>query len=292
MRALAFAFLLAACTGETAPDVQTRAPVAAIAPPALPAFFDCLRSQNATLVGAHRGGPAPGYPENAMATFARTLARTPALLEIDVAQTRDGILVLMHDDTVERTTNGAGRVDSLSLEQFRALRLDDSRDRESPPTLADALDWAEGRTILELDIKEGVPFAAVVEAVQRAAATERVIVIVYSTAAAIRLSRLEPDLMLSVPIDEERDLDRLRRAGVVLDRVLAWTGTRAPDRALYQRLRARGVEIIIGARSDVGYGALVRDGVSLIASDDPEAAYRGIDAADGDGWAGERCLRQ
>ncbi|MGE0044356.1 MAG: glycerophosphodiester phosphodiesterase family protein [Hyphomonadaceae bacterium] len=302
--ALAALFLFG-CEQITAPEAEAPgAQSAAIAPPVLSEFFDCLRRENAAVVAAHRGGPTRGYPENAMATFARTLGRVPALLEIDVGQLRDGTLVLMHDDDVSRTTNGSGRLDEMNLEAFRALRLRNSRDGEGPATLQEALDWADGRTVLELDIKEGVPFEAVVEAVQRAVATERVIVIVYSTGAAIRLHRLEPDLMISVPIDEAGDLDRLRRVGVPLDRVLAWTGTQARDGALYETLRARGVEVIYGAlggadsfderaaRGAEDYGSLLREGVTLIATDEPEAAYRGLDQADGEGWAAERCLRE
>ena len=44
----------------------------------LPAFFDCLRAHSATIVSAHRGGPAPGYAENAIPTFEHTLSLAPA----------------------------------------------------------------------------------------------------------------------------------------------------------------------------------------------------------------------
>ncbi len=304
-RLAAFAALaLAACEAveEAAPPPPAvTAPGVAMAPLVLSEFFDCVRREGATLIAAHRGGPAPGYPENALATFARTSARTPALLEVDVNITRDGALVLMHDDTVERTTNGTGRVDQMTRAEFAALSLEGSRDGEAPPTLQQALDWAEGRAILELDIKQGVPFEAVVEAVQRAVATERVVMIVYSTSAAIRLHRLEPDLMISVPIATQADLERLRRARVPLDRILAWTGVAEADADLNAALAARGVEVLFGAlgggarRDDPWTGrdfaALREEGVHVIAADDVDAAWRAIDDADGEGWAAARCLR-
>ena len=65
------------------------------------------------LVSAHRGGPVPGLPENAVETFEYALNHAPALIETDVRRTADGVLVLMHDETLDRTTTGTGRVDDV-----------------------------------------------------------------------------------------------------------------------------------------------------------------------------------
>src|SRR5690606_14014954 len=62
------------------------------------------------LVSAHRGGPRKGFPENCIETFENTLSHTPALLEIDPHYTKDRQIVLMHDPTLDRTTNGHGKV--------------------------------------------------------------------------------------------------------------------------------------------------------------------------------------
>ncbi len=89
------------------------------------AFFDCLRESGQTVVAAHRGGPEPGFAENAIPTFENTLTQAPALLEIDIRETSDGALVLMHDDTLERTTTGAGAVREATLAELQALSLED-----------------------------------------------------------------------------------------------------------------------------------------------------------------------
>ena len=140
------AFALAACgavaTSYTVSPEAAQPQANALAPSDLSAFFDCLRTSRQTVVAAHRGGPEPGYAENAIETFAHTLSHAPALLEIDIARTRDGALVLMHDDTVERTTTGEGAVSELTLEQFRALSLEDEMGAAldaHPPTLREAL---------------------------------------------------------------------------------------------------------------------------------------------------------
>src|SRR5262249_7769247 len=157
---IALAFALAACgqqQGGSTPsssNAPAPAPGAMLTPVNLPAFFDCLRTRSQTLVSAHRGGPARGFAENSIETFEHTLVQAPAFMEVDIARTRDGQLVLMHDDTVDRTTNGTGDVASLTLRQFQALRLKDDGGAlldAHPPSLRQALDWARGRTVLELD---------------------------------------------------------------------------------------------------------------------------------------------
>jgi glycerophosphoryl diester phosphodiesterase len=70
-----------------------------------------LRERGFVAVSAHRGGPGPGLAENAIPTFRNTLiAARGAFLEVDVSQTADGVLVLMHDDRADRTTTGTGAI--------------------------------------------------------------------------------------------------------------------------------------------------------------------------------------
>jgi glycerophosphoryl diester phosphodiesterase len=283
-------------------------PVAPIAPDNLSKFFDCLRRENAALVAAHRGGSVRGFPENALHTFDRTLSLAPAMIEADVSMTRDGELVLMHDQSVERTTNGRGRIADLTLDEFRGLRLKDETGAlldAHPPTLREALDWAKNKTILELDVKRGVPFERVVETIDEADAEDRVVVIVYNEADAIIVHRLNDRLMISAPISSEGDVERLRRARVNLERLLAWTGTEEPNVELNTWLRARGIEVLFGTlggrdswdarfarEGERGYGAFAQLGLQVIASDRPLAAHRALDQWDGEGWAASRCLER
>jgi glycerophosphoryl diester phosphodiesterase len=273
----------------------------------LPAFFDCLRENSQTLVAAHRGGPSPGYAENAIATFEHTVSQIPALLEIDVARTRDGALVLMHDDDVDRTTTGRGAVNDLTLAEFQALNLqdDDGRTLDAhPPSLREALDWAAGKAILELDVKRSVAFEDVAAAAREAGAENRVIVITYSVAAARRMARIAPELMIATTIENQTDLRDLQNARVDLTRIIAWTGIEEPNAALNVALAQAGVEAAFGtvggARSwdnrftqngEDQYAAFAETGLQLIASDRPLDAVRDLDAHDGvDGYGALQCL--
>jgi glycerophosphoryl diester phosphodiesterase len=69
---------------------------------------------------AHRGGAGLG-PENTIETFKRSLAAGADTLEMDLRMTKDGHIVILHDATVERTTDGEGSVEKMSLSQIKAL---------------------------------------------------------------------------------------------------------------------------------------------------------------------------
>lgn len=82
------------------------------------AFFH--EDQNRPLVIAHRGG-AGLAPENTLVAFQKALNLGVDVLEFDVQMTKDGHLVVIHDETVDRTTNGEGKVAQLTLEELKSL---------------------------------------------------------------------------------------------------------------------------------------------------------------------------
>jgi glycerophosphoryl diester phosphodiesterase len=84
---------------------------------------------------AHRGGAAYA-PENTLAAFRRGIIEGDDWLEMDVQMTKDGALVVIHDETVDRTTNGRGQVGDLTLAQIRAL---DAGQGERVPTFDEVL---------------------------------------------------------------------------------------------------------------------------------------------------------
>ncbi len=303
----ACALALAACEQQSANQQPTESAAAyTLAPADLAGFFDCLREQGQTVVAAHRGGPEPGFAENAIETFENTLRHTPAMLEIDIRETADGVLVLKHDEELDRTTTATGLLEEATLAELQALRLRDENGQTLDariPTLRAALDWAAGKAVLELDVKRGVSFENVVAEVRAANAADRVIFITYSVPAAIRVHRLAPELMISTSIGSEADLEELERARVDLTRILAWTGIDEPNSALNAALAQRGVEVLFGtlggreswdnrfaASGDDQYAEFAETGIHLIATDRPAAAARDLDAADGvEGFGAKQC---
>jgi glycerophosphoryl diester phosphodiesterase len=146
---------------------------------------------------AHRGASGL-YPENTMLAFRRAVEIGVDYLEVDVHLTRDGELVVIHDETLERTTNGTGLVHDHTLAQMQAL---DAGQGEHVPLLQEVFELARHNdTRLCLEVKGIDPHAALditaalVEAVQAAHLTPRVVVTSFIPAALRRAKDLEPAL--------------------------------------------------------------------------------------------------
>lgn len=109
-------------------------------------------------LAAHRGGPQDGkHPENGLRAFADAAKSGVRYLEVDVHLSSDGVPVVMHDGTLERTTDGAGPVGAYSRERLSAMRLrapSGKISRERVPTLDEVAAIAEGAGIgLLVDMK-------------------------------------------------------------------------------------------------------------------------------------------
>ncbi|MDK2746383.1 MAG: glycerophosphodiester phosphodiesterase family protein [Brevundimonas sp.] len=259
--------------------------------PAMAAYFDCVRD-GGVAISAHRAVSAMDQPENSIAAIMATGRAIPgAILELDAVLTKDGHLVLMHDETMDRTTTGQGRVADLTLAQVKAARLKASNGAltdAAPPTLGEALD-AAGRVgaIASLDLKPAdgattVDLArAIIAEVRRSGAQNRVILITYNDADARAVAALAPEMMISAGLNGVEDLD-----GLNASQILAWTGTREERPALWSALRQAGIEVQFGTlgaegrRRDDRYAAdgdvseyrdLFRQGVTVIATDTPLA---------------------
>jgi glycerophosphoryl diester phosphodiesterase len=101
---------------------------------------------------AHRGASST-RPENTISSFAEALLLGSRILELDVRLSKDGVAVVMHDATVDRTTDGIGAVHELDARAIAALNAGTPEAPEAPPTLAEVLDLASGRAALALEIK-------------------------------------------------------------------------------------------------------------------------------------------
>ncbi|MGB6837413.1 MAG: glycerophosphodiester phosphodiesterase family protein [Dehalococcoidia bacterium] len=90
-------------------------------------------------------------PENTLLGVRRAIELGADGIEIDVHASRDGVPVLIHDDTVDRTTDGSGAVSQMTLARLQKL---DAGDGERVPTLAETLDLTRGRVLLVMEVKQ------------------------------------------------------------------------------------------------------------------------------------------
>ncbi len=105
------------------------------------------------MVMAHRGD-WKNHPENSLAGIASCIEMGLDFVEVDIKKTKDGHLVLLHDATLDRTTNGTGKVADFTLAELRGLKLRNSNGsitNESIPTLAEAMLLAKDRIFVFID---------------------------------------------------------------------------------------------------------------------------------------------
>jgi glycerophosphoryl diester phosphodiesterase len=129
-------------------------------------------------------------PENTLAGIRAALQMGADAIEVDVQASADGVPVLMHDLTVDRTTSGSGDLASLTLRQLQAL----DAGGEPVPTFAQALELARGRALLVAEIKRPGCEAAVAEVIRHTDALEDVMVWSFLPPALEAMRQAEPRL--------------------------------------------------------------------------------------------------
>ncbi len=163
----------------------------------------CTQKQHFPKVIAHRGGSNLA-PENTLAAFKNAIELGVDMIEIDVEQTSDSVVVVLHDDKVDRTTNGSGWVDSLSYEYVKTLDagswFSEEYKDEKIPSLDDVLALVNGQVILLIEIKGGSETylgieKRTVEAIKKHNAIPWTIVQSFNEKAVERVKDLDPDIM-------------------------------------------------------------------------------------------------
>ncbi len=241
-------------------------------------------------ISAHRGGPEPGYPENAIETFEHALTCAPCIIECDVQMTADSVLVMMHDESLDRTTTGSGEVSEHTWAELQALLLIDNEGDTTDyriPRFDDVLRWAVGHAVLTVDVKREVPPEQVVFAVQNADAQGHAVIITYNTQQAATYHALDPALVLSVGIFDREDYQALRAEGVPADRMVAFCGVDKTDLELVSWLHDKRISCILGTMRQVDarareegpqmYRELYEAGLDILSTDEVPLAAQAAD---------------
>ena len=154
----------------------------------------------------HRGASGEA-PENTLPAFRLALEQGADLIETDVHLTADGVPVIIHDHSLDRTTNGHGLVRQHTLVQLKELDAGSwfSTDHggEQILTLDEMLDWAAGKTAISIEIKNGpIHYPEiedrVIDALRRHDMVTQAIVISFDHRAILRLKQHCPELLAGV----------------------------------------------------------------------------------------------
>ena len=244
---------------------------------------------DAAFIASHRGGAA-NAPENTLPAITAALDGGFEYVEVDVALTADGHPVLMHDKTVDRTTDGHGRLASLTLAQVRQLDagswFDPAYAGTPVPTLQeflDALVVADGRAILEFKGEWDAAAVAAAVADISGRGLERRVVLASFDARTLALAATESEVLSrllvlkQLPSDVVSAVTEAGARGVVVSRkaVLA-----RPE--IVDELHAAGARVVVYTlNDDAQWDAVTALGVDGIVTDDPhtlsewQAAYAG-----------------
>jgi glycerophosphoryl diester phosphodiesterase len=255
------------------------------------------------LIIGHRGA-AGLAPENTLVSFETALAHGAHVLELDVHRTRDGEAVVIHDNTVDRTTNGSGRVADKTLAELKQL---DAGYRFTPdgstypwrgrgvtiPTLAEVLDAFPEVPIL-IEIKEPDPefVETVIAAVDAAGARERVMISSFHDPVVHKVRELAPDIATGTAEGEVVRMVVMQRLGLGAlvkppahaMQVPVRRGIPVATNGLRRILRDNGMQMHVWTVNDEGTMLrLARMGVHGIITDYPDRLQRVLSLLGEDG---------
>lgn len=248
-------------------------------------------NNKAPRISVHRGGKGiPNYPENCLETIQFVNDSIVAIYEVDVAKTKDGKLVLMHDNSIDRTTTGSGLIKNIDYETLQSFDLIDDFGNETSfkvPLFSDVLKWSkENNVVLSIDIKRSVPQGDVISAIKAMEAEDIAIIITYSLEQAQNAYKLAPELLLSVSARNDEECDRILNSNIPAKNMIAFTGTRLSNRSLFERLHNNNILCMLGtlgnldnrakARGGYLYNEWLELGADMLATDRPFAVAEAI----------------
>ncbi len=224
----------------------------------------------------HRGA-AGVLPENTLQGFRYALDLGVDAVECDVHLSRDGHLILMHDEKVDRTTNGTGRLAEMDFAEIRAL---DAGGGQTVPTLEELLELVRGRCELLCELKADAATAPAARAVKASGMGGQVLFISFSLPRLAEVKRhgagLQVGALLSGP--NARHLDRALELGV------RHVGVhyRSLTAATVERAKEAGVEIGAWTPNELGeMKAMIALGVDCLTTDRPDVLMEYLAKAEG-----------
>lgn len=225
---------------------------------------------------AHRG--ASGYtPENTMAAFERAVQLGAGFIETDLHLTRDARFVAIHDDTLERTSNGHGLVRDHTLAELRALDVGLWYDRqfagERIPTLEEILTFARHHDVVfYLEIKHGAAWGmhhTLVGVLQGAENAARTVVISFDASTLAPLPKLDPGIMMGLLADKSQP--DLAKVATELGARQICPRANLITRELVDRAHAVDLQVVAWTVNDPDQmRSLIQTGVDGIMTDRPD----------------------
>lgn len=204
-------------------------------------------------IAGHRGGYYHSYPESSLPLFefiANQFERDTIIIEIDLRKSKSGTIFLLHDEMVNRTTTGEGKINDLTDEYLSSLYLKKSNGEitsERIPTFDDILNFIKDRNInLMLDVKEPI-HAEVLDQVKQHNLENRVLVLTFRMELTRQVIVLSQKILLSALVETETDWEAASE--LPIQNRVVYINAKTPSQ-LISKMRKHGVKIMADVSED------------------------------------------
>ena len=213
----------------------------------------------------HRGA-AGIEPENTLRSMKKAIDLGVDRIEIDVRVTKDKRLVVVHDETVDRTTNGQGYVKELAFDELRKL---DAGKGEKIPTLEEALELTRGKVMLQIELKAMEATDLVVHLIEEMKAEKDVVITSFMQEALERVHELKPNLKTGFLASGPRE-DVLQKA-IAAHCDAVHVSYRNIDPKLIEEARNKGLRIAAtNPDNKEDMDRMIEMGIDIIGSNRPD----------------------
>jgi glycerophosphoryl diester phosphodiesterase len=183
---------------------------------------------------AHRGGMYADHAENSLRALdflVKSFGSMPVMAEVDIRKSKDGTLFLLHDNTLERTTTGVGKIEEATDKYLQTLTLRNGNGEvtgEKIPTFADLLDFVAGKNIfLMLDVKID-DWEQILGLVRSKNAMSRCLVLTFKPENSKKVHELSPGILVSCLVGDQKDWEEISKL-ISRDVLLAYINKSTPD---------------------------------------------------------------
>ena len=221
-------------------------------------LFETLADHNSQpLICSHRGGYFLNYPENSISIIdfvQRNLKNKPYMVEIDIRMDKNGELWVMHDESLERTTNGFGNIQNNTTSELRKLCLKDQTGKitsEKIPTFDELLKWAYPKNIyLMLDVKGNI-IGKVIEKVIQSSMDDRSIILTFKEETTKQATQTKSKSIISSLVTSDIEYENFKNMHLSNEKLAAYVTEKTPS-AIIEKLKDAGY-ITLGDSREIYY---------------------------------------
>ena len=234
--------------------------------------------RNKPLVCAHRGYSSIA-PENTLVSIEKAIESGADYVEFDVRLTKDSRVVLLHDSTLDKTTNATGSLSDVTYSELKSIsagyakRFGNTHSKESIPTLSQALQLCKYRISVEIEIKERNMASKVFEIVQQEAMIDGVVIISFNYNELLEMRKLSSSIRLKYLVGEDWTEEALLKATALGSDVLGIDGI--PNFSQQQWAKKHQIDLFpYTLNSSWQLKTAQRLGLSGVTTDVPEKAMQ------------------